>query len=303
MREDVLVLYSTTPTQMARLRRRFTLHETADAPDSVRGIVVNGNTPISRDLLNRLPSLEVICSSASGHERIDLDALAERGIRLTNTSIALANEVADAAMLLLLAARRSLIGAHRHVQSGDWARGSYPLQSSIGGKRLGIVGFGAIGQAILTRAKAFGMQIAYHARHDRDIAVPFYPDLEALADWADNLVLCVPGGNATRGMIDARILRALGPKGTLVNVARGSVVNEEDLIAALSQGWIASAGLDVFATEPQVDPRLTALPNVTMMPHHASGTVETREAMARLMVDNLIAHFDGRPLLSQVPLR
>lgn len=303
MREDILVLHPTTPTQMERLRQRFTLHDPAAAPSSVRGIVVNGNTPICRDLLDRLPSLEVICSSAAGYDRIDLPAVAARGVRLTNTSIALANEVADGAMLLLLAARRNLIGAHHHVRSGEWARGSFPLQSSIGGKRLGVVGFGAIGQAIMTRAEAFGMQVAYHARQDRGIAAPFYPDLEALAGWADNLVLCLPGGDATRGMIDARILRALGPEGTLVNVARGSVVNEDDLIAALADGGIASAGLDVFACEPDVDPRLTALPNVTMMPHHASGTVETREAMARLMVDNLIAHFDGLPLLSQVPLR
>ncbi|AZY96017.1 hypothetical protein EOJ32_19695 (plasmid) [Paracoccus sp. Arc7-R13] len=147
------------------------------------------------------------------------------------------------------------------------------------------------------------MQVAYHARYDRGIAAPFHPDLETLAAWADDLLLCVPGGDATRGMIDARILRALGPKGTPVNVAWGSVTNEKDLIAALTHRWIASAGLDVLATEPQVNPRLTPLLNVTMMPHHASGTAKAREAMARRMVGNLITHFDGLPLLSQVPLR
>lgn len=311
-RPDVLVLQPTLPAEMHRLKELTVLHRLDLATDRnaflrsvgdrIRGIIVNGHTPIDEQLLDALPRLEIICSSAAGYEAIDLPAVHRRGVRLTNTSIALADDVADAAILLTLAARRNLVRAHEHVRTGAWAQeGMFLLQSSFKGKKLGIVGMGGIGQAILKRAVAFGTELAYHARNSRLVAARYEPDLERLAAWADILITIVPGGAATHHMIDAPILHALGPTGTLVNVARGSVVDEAALIEALSDGTLGSAALDVFATEPQVNSRLAALSNVTLMPHHASGTVETRAAMARLMVDNLLAHFEGRPLISPVP--
>lgn len=304
MKPDVLLLHPTTPAQMERLQAEVTLHRIEDAPlDRITALIVNGGTPITEALLQKLPALQIICSSAAGYEKIDPYALTKRGVRLTTTSPALADDVADAALLLMLAARRDLVRAHAYVQSGEWARsGPYPLQSSVKGKRLGIAGFGAIGQALATRGRALGMKIGYLARSPKPVEGSYFASIHELAEWADVLALCLPGGEGTRGIVSAAVLQALGPQGTLVNVGRGSLVDEEALIQALRQGTIASAGLDVFATEPAVDPRLTTLPNVTLLPHHASGNVETREAMARLMVDNLLAHYAGLPLISEVAL-
>jgi lactate dehydrogenase-like 2-hydroxyacid dehydrogenase len=314
MKPDVLVLYPVLPPQMAALESAYTLHryDQADAErreallegpgQRCRAIVTNGHAALPRAMIERLPALEVVACSSAGYETIDVDALTERGIRLTNTSDALCDDVADTAMLLLAASRRGLVAAHHHVASGDWARkGMFPLQSALKGKRLGIVGMGRIGQAIVPRARASGLECAYFSRSPRpDLDVPFQPDLLRLAEWADALIVIVAGGAGTRNLIDDAVLRALGPAGTLVNVSRGSVVDEPALIAALRDGGLGAAALDVYASEPDPDPALTALPNVTLYPHHASGTVETRAAMAQLVVDNLAAFYAGRPLLTPV---
>ncbi|MES2968421.1 MAG: 2-hydroxyacid dehydrogenase [Pseudomonadota bacterium] len=312
MKPDVLVLYPTRPAQMQALAAAYTLHRydlaadkaalLADVGQNVQAIVTNGHASLDRALISALPALKVVACASAGYETIDVAALTERGIKLTNTSDALFDDVADTALMLTLAARRNLIRGHDYVRSGDWAKnGMFPLQSAVRGKRLGIVGMGRIGQAIIARAQAVGLDIAYFSRTPKaDVALPFQPDLLALAAWADILIVIVAGGAGTKGLISDAVIRALGPQGTLVNVARGSVVDEAALIAALTDGGLGSAALDVFATEPDANPALTHLPNVTLYPHHASGTEETRAAMAQLVVDNLAAHFAGRPLLTAV---
>ena len=314
MKPDVLVLYPTLAPQLAVLDAAYTLHryDLADAAGReamldgpgrrCQAIVTNGHAALPREMIDRLPALRVVACSSAGYETIDVDALSERGITLTNTSDALSDDVADLAMLLLMASRRSLIAAHAYVASGDWGRkGMFPLQSALRHKRLGIVGMGRIGQAIVGRAQAMGLDVAYFARSERKgLGLPFQPDLLALADWADALIVIVAGGAGTRNLISDAVIRALGPRGTLVNVSRGSVVDEAALIAALRDGGLGAAALDVFWNEPNPDPALTALPNVTLFPHHASGTVESRNAMAQLVVDNLAAFYAGRPLLTPV---
>ncbi|MCB6179729.1 2-hydroxyacid dehydrogenase [Rhodobacter sp. Har01] len=314
MKSDVLVLYPTLAPQLAVLDATYTLHryDLADAAareamldgpgGRCQAIVTNGHAVLTREMIERLPALKLVACSSAGYETIDHDALTERGIRLTNTSEALSDDVADMAMLLLMASRRSLIAAHAYVVSGDWGRkGMFPLQSALKGKRLGIVGMGRIGQAILPRAQAMGLDIAYFSRRERPgLGLPFQPDLLKLAQWADALIVIVAGGAGTKNLISDAVIRALGQQGTLVNVSRGSVVDETALIAALQDGGLGAAALDVFWNEPTPDPALTGLPNVTLFPHHASGTVETRNAMAQLVVDNLAAFYAGRPLLTPV---
>lgn len=314
MKPDVLVIYPTLAPQMQVLEQLYTLHRYDLADDAgkaamvagvgqhCQAIVTNGHAVLTREMIAQLPALRVVACSSAGYETIDVAALTERGIVLTNTSDALFDDVADMALLLTMAARRGLVAAHGYVTSGEWGRkGMYPLQSSLRGKKLGIVGMGRIGQAIITRAQAIGLDCAYFSRTAKpEVDLPFQPDLQALATWADILVVIVAGGSGTRNLIDDTVLRALGPTGTLVNVSRGTVVDETALIAALQDGGLGSAGLDVYWNEPNPDPVLTALPNVTLYPHHASGTRETRDAMAQLVVDNLAAFYAGKPLLTPV---
>lgn len=274
----------------------------AGAAATCRAAVTSGKVGLGGVALAALPALELLASYSAGYEGIDLPALRARGVALTTTSQALADDVADCALMLMLAARRDLRRADLHVRQGDWARqGMYPLQPTLKGARLGLVGAGRIGQAIARRAAAFGMEIAYHGRRARpDVALRHEPNLAALADWADVLAVAIAGGPDTRHLIDAGVLAALGPRGTLVNIARGSVIDEAALIAALAAGTIANAGLDVFEGEPAPDPRLVALPNVTLYPHHASGTVEARDAMAGAVAASLAAFFAGEALADRV---
>jgi lactate dehydrogenase-like 2-hydroxyacid dehydrogenase len=302
------------PIALAQREAAYTLHRydlAADKPAFLaqkgtlcRAAATNGNVPLTAPMFAAMPNLELVACSSAGYESIDLAALTNRGIRLTNASSALKDDVADTAIMLMLAARRALIAGHDYVKSGDWARhDAFPLQHTTHGKRLGIVGMGTIGQAIAARAEALAMQISYWNRSAKDLPWHCQPDLIRLARESDTLIVIVAGGEGTRGLISADVLAALGPDGLLVNVARGSVVDEPALIAALSSGALGRAALDVFASEPNADPRLTSLPNVTLYPHHASGTVETRDAMAQLVVDNLAAFYAGAPLASEVNLR
>ncbi|EPX78742.1 2-hydroxyacid dehydrogenase [Salipiger mucosus] len=310
MSEDILVLYPARPKAMEQLEATYRLHRYDEAADKeaflaehgskCRGIVTNGHASLTREMLAHLPNLEIVACSSAGFETVDTAALKERGIPLTNTSDALCDEVADVALMLILAARRDLVRAHRYVESGDWGRkGMFPLLSTMKGKRLGMVGMGRIGQAIAARCVPLGMEVAYFGRSAKP-AVPhdFQPDIVELARWADVMTVAVAGGPATEKLVSAEVIEALGPQGTLVNVARGTVVDEAAMIAALRDGRLGSAGLDVYLNEPDPDPALTGLANVTLYPHHASGTVETRDAMAQLVVDNLAAHFAGKPLLT-----
>lgn len=312
MKPDVLVLSPLRPAQMEDLASRYTLHRHDLAEDKAAliaavaptctAIATIGHVPLDAAMIAALPALRVVACGSAGYESIDAAALTARGIKLTTTSPMLADDVADMALMLLLAARRGLVAGDAWVRSGDWGRnGPMPLQSALRGKKLGIVGMGTIGQAIIARGQAVGLEMAYFSRTQKpDIALPFQPDLMALATWADILIVIVAGGAGTRGLISEAVIRALGPTGTLINVARGSVVDEAALIAALRDGGLGSAGLDVFDNEPNADPAFATLSNVTLSPHHASGTVETRTAMAQNVVDNLDAHFTGRSLLTAV---
>ncbi|MFV0300681.1 MAG: 2-hydroxyacid dehydrogenase [Paracoccus sp. (in: a-proteobacteria)] len=311
---DVMMLYPMRPGAMEQLEAAYTLHRADQAADRAafiakhgpkcRAIATNGHEPVTREMIAAMPALELVACSSAGFESFDLAAMAERGVKLTNTSAALSDDVADMAILLMLAARRSLAAGEAYVRSGDWARkGMFPLQHTISGKRLGIVGMGTIGQEIARRAEAMRMEVSYWNRRPKDVPFAFQPDLVQLATDSDVLIVIVAGGEGTRGLISAPVMAALGSDGLLVNVSRGSVVDEPALIAALTSGALGQAALDVYASEPDPDPALTALPNATLYPHHASGTVETRDAMAQLVVDNLAAFHAGRPLLTPVDLR
>jgi lactate dehydrogenase-like 2-hydroxyacid dehydrogenase len=309
-----MMLYPQRPDAMAQLEAAYTLHRFDQAQDKgaflaefgprCRAIVTNGHAKLDRSMLDAMPNLGIVACSSAGFETFDLAGLAMRGISLTNTSAALSDDVADAAIMLLLAARRNLVDAHAYVRSGDWARkGMFPLQHTITGRRLGVVGMGTIGRAIAKRACALNMKVGYWNRSAKDVPWDYQADLLALARDSDNLVVIVAGGEGTRGLISAEVMDALGPQGLLINVSRGSVVDEKAMIAALAEGRLGAAALDVYADEPNPDSRLVGLPNVTLFPHHASGTVETRDAMAQLAVDNLAAFYAGKPLLTPVDLR
>jgi hydroxypyruvate reductase len=249
-----------------------------------------------------LPALEMISVFGVGYDGVDVAAARARGVPVTNTPDVLTEEVADLGMALMLSIARRIPQADKFVRAGAWPSGPFPLTRKVSGARLGIVGLGRIGQAIADRAAAFGMSIAYTTRTRRDdSAYTYYPSAEALAAEVDFLMVITPGGEGTRGLINAQVLAALGPKGYLVNVARGSVVDQPALIHAVTTGVIAGAALDVFADEPNVPVELRECDNVVLTPHMASGTWETRGAMADLAFANLAAHFAGKPLLTPVP--
>ncbi|MBT2300284.1 2-hydroxyacid dehydrogenase [Variovorax paradoxus] len=309
-RPEVLVVAPLMPFLMDALQREYTVHDRTHVSDPeafsaaaprIRAVVANGEAKVPRELMARLPALEVISVFGVGYDGVDVAAAHERGVPVTNTPQVLNDDVADLAIGLLLSIARRIPQADRFVRDGEWPKGPFPLNRKVTGARLGVVGMGRIGQAIAHRARAFDMQIAYTARSPRaEVDYAYHPDAVSLAAAVDFLVVITPGGAATRGLIDARVLEALGPKGYLINVARGSVVDEAALIAALSNGVIAGAALDVYVNEPNVPAELRAMSNVVLTPHMASGTKQTREAMAQLTFDNLRAHFAGAPLLTPV---
>lgn len=268
----------------------------------IRAIVGGGESKVPRSLLEQLPAVEMISIMGVGYDGVDVQAAIERGIPVTHTPGVLNDDVADLAMALMLGVARRLPQADRYVRDGKWLQGPMPLARKMSGARLGIVGLGRIGSAIAQRAQAFGMSISYCTRTQRkDSPFRWVADVAELAAQVDFLVVITPGGAGTRHLINARVLQALGPQGYLINVARGTVVDQAALIDALQRNVIAGAGLDVFDGEPNVPPELIALDNVVLTPHMASATKETRQAMANLAVANLVAHFAAKPLLSPVP--
>jgi lactate dehydrogenase-like 2-hydroxyacid dehydrogenase len=268
---------------------------------NIVAVVAAPGRPVRRELIEALPNLEIIANFSVGFDHVDLQAARERGIAVTNTPDVLTDDTADTALALILATARRIVESDMIVRVGRWGKNPTSLGVSLKDKRVGIVGLGRIGRAIATRCEAFGMSIAYHnPRPKDDVTYRYFDDLKNLAHNSDFLVLACPASPATENMIDYSVLEALGAKGFLINIARGSVVKEEDLLAALSNKIIAGAGLDVYANEPNVPEGLLSLDNVVLLPHIGSATVETRTAMGRLVIENLLAHFEGRPLKTPV---
>jgi lactate dehydrogenase-like 2-hydroxyacid dehydrogenase len=268
----------------------------------VRAIATDGFRGASRSLIEQLPRLAIISSMGVGYDAIDVGAARERGVIVTNTPDVLNEDVADLALALLLAVVRRIPQGDRYVRSGQWLRGPMAFTPTLREKTVGMVGFGRIGKAIARRVAAFGVDIVYHARSAQpNQPYRHYPDLLAMARDADILIAILPGGTGTRRLIDAAVIDALGPEGILVNVARGSVVDEKALVQALATGRLGGAALDVFENEPQVPEALLTMENVVLSPHQGSATQHTRNAMAQLVVDNLIAWAQGRPPLTPVP--
>ena len=256
--------------------------------------------PITADFLAKFPKLEIVSNIGVGYDNIDAVAAANQGVIVTNTPDVLTDETADTALGLLLSATRQLPQADRYVRDGKWLQDAFPLTASLRNRTMGIVGLGRIGKAIAKRGDAFGLKIIYHSRSKQDVAYPYFDKLEEMARACDILVVATPGSPQTNKLIDARILDALGPDGILINIARGSVVDEDALITALKERRILTAGLDVFAKEPQVPAELIAMPHIVLLPHVGSATHSTRAAMGQLMVDNLIAYAAGKGPLTPV---
>jgi lactate dehydrogenase-like 2-hydroxyacid dehydrogenase len=283
----------------------FAVHKSGDTPMAgVRAMAVSAPVQaIDEALLTALPKLQIISSFGVGYDHIDVKAAAKRGIIVTHTPDVLTEEVADTTIGLLLNTVRELPQAERYVRAGKWPSGNYPLsRATLRNRTVGIVGLGRIGIAVARRLEAFGVPIVYHTRQKRpELAYRHYPQFLDMARDVDTLIVIVPGGAATKNMINADVLDALGPNGIVINVARGSVIDESALIAALHERKILAAGLDVFATEPQVPDELLAMDNVVLLPHVGSASEFTRAKMDQLLVDNIRAWAAGEPPLTPVP--
>jgi hydroxypyruvate reductase len=309
---EVLELIDVHPGTTARLDRAYLLHRLWQASDRkdfvaevaprVRAAVTNGIVGMKGELIEALPELEIIGVFGVGVDAVDLAVAKTRGVRVTNTPEVLTEGVAELAIALLLAVARRIPFNDRFVRAGRWPKEGDPaLSSSLAGRRLGIVGLGRIGRRVGELAEAFGMVVCYTGpRRKDDVAWRYYDDLVAMAREVDCLMITCKGGSETAGLIGREVIDAVGPEGWLINISRGSVVDEPALVDALVNGRLGAAGLDVFAREPQVPEALLGLDNVVFQPHQGSASEETRAAMGRLVLDNLEAHFAGRPLLTPV---
>lgn len=295
------------------LNEAFVVHRYFEAADKerflqdvgphVRGIATRGELGAGRAMIQSCPNLEIISVYGVGYDAVDLDAARAAGIRVTNTPDVLTSDVADLGVAMMLNLSRGMIGAERWVRDGSWAtRGLYPLQRRVWGRRAGILGLGRIGFEVAKRLKGFDMQLSYSDVAAKDYAsdMQFVADPVALAAGCDFLFVTLAASAATRHIVGRQVIEALGPEGMLINISRASNIDEEALLSALEEGRLGSAAIDVFEGEPKLNPRFLALDNVLLQPHHASGTIETRQAMGKLVRDNLTAHFAGQPLLTPV---
>jgi len=308
---EVLLTGALTSDEEAALERDYVLHRLWEAPQperliaqigrQIRALATRGDLGADAALMSALPKLEIVACFGVGVDAIDLDYARAHRIRVTNTPDVLTDDVADMGMALLLATARRIPSGDQHVRSGAWRAGPMPLTRAVSGKRLGILGLGRVGRAIARRAAGFTLSIAYsNPRPKQDAPFQWYPDVESLAAQVDFLLLCAAAGAGMRGLVGAAALEALGPQGILINIARGMLVDEVALLAALRERRIAAAGLDVFLDEPHINPAFAQLDNVVLQPHQGSGTVETRAAIGRLMRANLAAHFAGDQLPTPV---
>ncbi|CAM4019110.1 2-hydroxyacid dehydrogenase [Deinococcus marmoris] len=311
---DLLIVAPMMPDVMTALERGFQTHRLWEAPDraaflnevgaTVRGVATNGGAGLPREVMDALSVLEVVVIYGVGLDAVDLAECARRGVVVSNTPDVLTADVADQGLGLLLALARRVAYGDRYVRAGHWSRqGEMPLTTRLGGKTAGILGFGRVGQALGRRLEALDMTVAFTDPYPpAGTTHKSYPDLHSLAEAADVLIVTAAGGSGTRGLVDSAVLEALGPQGMLVNVSRGSIVNEGDLVFALQNGKIAGAALDVFAAEPSVPPELLEMDNVVLAPHAASGTLETRGEMGQLVLDNLSQYFSDGTLKTPVRL-
>ncbi len=313
-RTEVLML-APKPQISAGLEQAFTVLKAWEAPDQeafvaaaaprVRAIATPGHwAPVRRDMMEKFPKLEIISSFGVGYDHVDARWAGEHGITVTNTPDVLTEEVADTATALLLNTARGFPQAERYLRAGEWAKsGDFPLsKSTLRDRTVGIVGLGRIGKAIARRLEAMKVPVVYHGRNRQaDVSNRYYPSILEMARDVDVLLLVAPGGAETRHMVNAEVLKALGPNGILINVGRGSLVDEEALITALKNKTILTAGLDVFTKEPHVPDDLIAMDHVVLWPHLGSSTEHTRLAMDMLVVNNLRAWGEGKPPLTPVP--
>jgi hydroxypyruvate reductase len=309
---DLLQVAQVPPFLIERLSKEFTVHDFTDPADPdalleeigprVRGIIASGIKGPNANLINRLENLEIISSFSVGFDATDVVAAQKRGVIVTHTPEVLTGDVADLAMTFILMLPRRIGESERFLRDGKWLKRRMDLGTTLRGKRLGILGLGRIGKAVARRAEVFGLQICYHdIKPLGDMTYRSYPSLLDLAEASDILLVTCEGGEANRGLVDAAVLDALGPKGFIVNTARGPIIDQDALVKALLDERIAGAALDVFDGEPAVPAELIGMENVVLTPHIASSTHETRRAMGDLVYDNLRAHFDGKPVLTPVP--
>ncbi|MCJ2135775.1 2-hydroxyacid dehydrogenase [Methylobacterium sp. J-026] len=308
---EILFLRKMHPLVEAAFEGRYGVHRLAGAADAeallaetgprIRALCVGGAAAVDAALIDRLPKLELIANFGVGYDAVDAAAAHRRGVVVTNTPDVLTDEVADLAIGLVIATLRRIPQADRYLRAGHWPKAPFPLSASLRGRRVGILGLGRIGRAIARRLESFGVAIDYHGRRPQaDVPYTYHDSLIGMAHAVHILIVVAPGGADTRGLVDAAVLEALGPEGILVNVARGSLVDEAALIAALKAGTILGAGLDVFENEPHVPGDLAALDNTVLLPHVGSASEHTRAAMAQLVVDNVVSWFEGRGPLTPV---
>ncbi len=309
---DLLLIGGATPVMLDRLSEKFTIHKTtemdnpaawlAENGSKISYVATNGHDGVKPAYVDAMPNLKAISCYGVGYDAIDTAQAVARGIVVTHTPNVLNAEVATTAVLLMLACYREILRDDAYVRAGRWeAEGNAPLTRSADGQTVGILGLGRIGQAIADKMAAFDATIVYHSRNPKDVPYKYYSDLKQMARDVDVLVCITPGGAATNKIVNADVLEALGPQGTLINVSRGSVVDEAALIEALKSGKLGWAGLDVFEAEPKVPEALRQLDNVVLLPHVGSATYETRAAMGALTVDNLLQHQQDGRVISPVP--
>ena len=312
MPPKILFAPNMQPEVQATIRPHYTVYDLTGhdhparvpemTPADILGVVTRGESIFGAELMDALPNLEIISNFGVGYDGIDALAAKARGVILTHTPDILTDETANTALVLALDVTRRISESDRFVRAGRWSQGAMPLATSLIDKTAGILGLGRIGRALARRLEACGMRITYSDLKQADgVDYPYYPDPISLAAASDVLFVCCYASQATRNLVDAKVLAALGPKGYLVNAARGSIVDEAALVEALEKGVIAGAGIDVFAGEPHVPPPLLAMDNVVLLPHVGSSTVETRQRMADLTLANLDRHFAGEPVLTPVP--
>jgi hydroxypyruvate reductase len=309
---DLLQVAQLPPFLTDRLAKTYRIHDFVNPSDpdalldtigsNIKGILAGGMKGPNANLINRLENLEIISSMSVGFDATDVIAAQARGVIVTHTPEVLTADVADLAMAFILMAPRRISESERFLRAGKWRGARMDLGTTVRGKRLGILGLGRIGQAVARRAEVFGLNIAYHdLKPFGDVTYRPYRSPMELAEASDILLVACEGGAATRGLVDADVLKALGPNGYLINTARGPIVDQTAMIAALQNGIIAGAALDVLDGEPEVPAELLAMENVVLTPHIASSTIETRHAMADLVCDNLDSHFTGKSVLTPVP--